>query len=251
MMEAWQSFELSGWQWVLVGACGMMVGMSKVGVQGIYNIVVPVLAIIFGGKPSTGLLLPMLIMADIFAVVYYNREAEWKHVFRLMPWALGGVVIGTVVGEWIPEESFKILISGVILLGIALMLFMEFRKIKSVPDFWWFAGLMGLVSGFATMVGNAAGPIVVIYLLSMRLSKNAFIGTGAWFFLLINLSKLPSHLFVWDTISWESLSLNLLMLPSIGLGAWAGIWIVKQFTDAVYRKFVIVITVLSAVLLLL
>ena len=109
---------------------------------------------------------------------------------------------------------------------------------------------MGVLGGFATMIGNVAGPIFAIYLLAMHLPKNKFIGTGAWFFLIINLSKFPLHVFIWKTVSWNTLTLDLLMLPAIALGAFLGVKLVKKISDEIYRTAVIVITALSAFLLL-
>ena len=84
----------------------------------------------------------------------------------------------------------------------------------------------------------------------MHLPKNSFIGTGAWFFLIINASKFPLHVFVWKTIDINTLTLNIMMLPAIALGAFLGIWLVKKFSDKLYRTAVIVVTALSAFLLL-
>jgi uncharacterized membrane protein YfcA len=104
----------------------------------------------------------------------------------------------------------------------------------------------GLLGGFSTMIGNAAGPVLSVYLLSMKLPKNYFIGTGAWFFLIINLIKVPLHVFVWHTITVQSFSLNILMLPAIIVGAYLGIRLVKIIPDGPYRIFVIIITTLTA-----
>ncbi|RMG56183.1 MAG: sulfite exporter TauE/SafE family protein [Bacteroidetes bacterium] len=249
MMELLQSFGLTPVQWGLLILCAVFVGMAKTGVAGVYNVVVPILALIFGGRDSTGLLLPILILADIFAVTYYHRAAQWGYILRLLPWSVAGVILGTWVGDAVSDEVFKALMGGIILFGVAVMLWLEFRKEERVPDHWSFAGLMGLLGGFATMVGNSAGPILAVYLLAMNLPKNSFIGTGAWFFMIINLSKVPFHLFVWDTISPASLLLDLSMLPAIALGAFAGIWIVKKLSDRFYRRFVIVVTGLTALLL--
>ena len=241
---------LSWLDWSLLFLCAMLVAMAKTGIAGVYNIVVPLLAIVFGGKASTGILLPILIMGDIFAVSYYNRSAEWKHVIRLVIPATGGVLLGVWVGQEISGEQFKYLLAVLVLLGLALMLYLEIRKVKSVPEGHLFGIVMGLIAGFSTMVGNVAGPIVTVYMLSVRLPKNAFIGTGAWFFMIMNLIKLPFHIFVWETISWDSLSLDVLMLPGIALGAWLGIRIVKILSEKFYRQFVIIATLASALLLL-
>jgi hypothetical protein len=229
----------------------MLVAMAKTGVAGVYNLVVPLLAIVFGGKASTGVLLPILLMADVFAVSYYNRSAQWQHILKLVPPALAGVILGTWVGGQISEERFQLLLGLVVLLGVSMMVWLEVRKVKTVPNYWWFSVLMGLLAGFTTMVGNVAGPIVAVYMLSMRLPKDQLIGTTAWFFLIVNVIKLPFHVFVWDTISLASLSLDALMLPGIAVGAFFGVRVVKVISENVYRRFVIAATLASVLLLLL
>jgi len=245
------SFDLSVLNWGLILLCAMLVGMSKVGVPGVSMAVVPTLALIFGGKPSTGFLLPMLMMADIFGVGYYHRHAEWKYLLKTLPWALIGLGTGLWVGGMVNDEWFKNIISILVFVCIALMTWKDRKKENSFfPDTWWFAAIMGISGGFATMMGNVAGPIFAIYLLAMHLPKNSFIGTTAWFFLIINFIKFPLQFFVWQNISFEYLKLNLLMLPAIAAGAFAGIWLVKVIPEQAYRIFVIVVTVLSAFLLL-
>ena len=238
-------------QWLLLAFCAMLVGMSKVGVPGVSMFVVPVLAIIFGGKASTGILLPMLMMADLFGVGYYHRHAEWKYLLKLLPWAFIGIGIALWVGEVVNDEWFKNIIAILVFICIGLMLWKDRKKGTNLfPDTWWFAASMGVLGGFATMIGNVAGPIFAIYLLAMHLPKNSFIGTGAWFFLIINFSKFPLHIFVWKTISLHTLTLDLLLLPGIAVGAFIGIWLVKKLSDKLYRAVVIVVTALSAFLLL-
>lgn len=245
------TFDFSILQWILLAVCAMFVGMSKVGVPGVSMLVVPTLAIIFGGKASTGILLPMLMMADIFGVSYYHRHAEWKYLWKLLPWAFTGIGIALWVGEVINDEWFKNIIAILVFLCIALMLWKDRKKGSQLfPDTWWFAALMGILGGFATMIGNVAGPIFAIYLLAMHLPKNNFIGTGAWFFLIINFSKFPLHIFIWKTIDTHTLSLNIILLPAIALGAFTGVKLVRQISDNFYRTAVIVVTALSAFLLL-
>lgn len=238
-------------QWILFAVCAMLIGMSKVGVPGVSMLVVPTLAIVFGGKASTGVLLPILMMADVFGVSYYHRHAEWKYLWKLLPWAFVGVGIALWVGEVVSDYWFKNIIAILVFLCIGLMLWRDRKRTSQLfPDTWWFAALMGVLGGFATMIGNVAGPIFAIYLLAMHLPKNVFIGTGAWFFLIINFSKFPLHIFVWKTISWHTLSLDIILLPAIGLGAFLGIQLVKRISDKLYRTAVIIVTALSAFLLL-
>ena len=251
MIEAIATFDLSTSQWLILALSGILVGMSKAGIAGIYYVVILAMAYIFGGKASTGVLLPMLIMADIFAVIYYNRSAVWKYVLRLFPWALGGVWLGTYVGNQISDETFKTIMGFIVLMGLGFMVWKEFRnQEEAVKDYAGIAAAVGLIAGFSTMVGNAAGAILAVYLLAKKLPKNGFIGTNAWFFMLINVSKVPFHIFSWETINLNSFLLNLTLLPAIAIGIWLGIRLVKLIPELAYRYFIIVITAISALILI-
>ena len=244
-------FDLSVVQWILLAVCALFVGMSKVGIAGISMFYIPVLALIFGGKTSTGILLPMLMMADIFGVTYYHRHTEWKYLAKLLPWAFVGIGIGLWVGKVVNDEWFKNIIAVLVFAGVGIMLWREKQNRTDLfPHTWWFAAVMGVLGGFATMIGNVAGPIFAIYMLAMNLPKNAFIGTGAWFFLIVNFFKFPLQVWVWNNIGWKTIITDLIMLPAIALGAFLGIWIVRKIPDKTYRTFVIIVTVLSAFLLL-
>lgn len=244
-------FDFTFYQWLLLALCAMFVGMSKVGIPGISMFYIPVLALIFGGKTSTGILLPMLMMADIFGVSYYHRHAEWKYLVKLLPWAFIGIGIGLWVGKVVNDEWFKNIIAALVFSGIGIMLWRDRQKQNNFfPDTWWFAATMGILGGFATMIGNVAGPIFAIYMLAMHLPKNSFIGTGAWFFLIVNFFKFPLQVWVWNNIGLKTIAMDLLMLPAIAAGAVLGVWIVKKIPEKSYRVFVIIVTVLSAFLLL-
>jgi uncharacterized membrane protein YfcA len=242
-------FDFSVLQWTVLVISAILIGMSKVGVPGVSLAVIPALAMIFGGKPSTGVLLPMLMLADLFGVTYYHRHAEWKSLFRMLPWAFAGLLLGVWIGDIVSEKWFKNIIAILVFLSLGLMI----RKNKPSVDYsrmWWFAPFMGILGGFATMMGNVAGPVFAIYLLAMDLPKSRFIGTTAWFFLIINFAKFPLQMFVWKNIAVESLILNLWLLPAIAIGAFTGIQLVRRISEQTYRTFVILITALSAFLLL-
>ena len=253
MFQGLDQFMLSGIDWVLISLSAILIGMSKTGVPGVSIIVVPVLAMIFGGKLSTGILLPILILADIFGVFYYNRHVVWKHLFRALPWAFGGLLLALWVGNLVNDEQFKSIIALSIFFSIGLLLWRDksSKSEGSLPHNWWFAAIMGVTGGFATMIGNVAGPVFAIYLLSLNLPKNNFIGTTAWFFAIINIIKLPLQILVWQNITIHSLLIDFLVFPFIGFGAWLGIKMVKAIPENNYRWLVIVITITSALLILL
>ena len=250
MNGIFQSFDLTTLQWLLLLLSAMLIGMAKTGLSGVGLMVVPILASAFGGRPSVGLLLPILIFADVFAVVYYNRHADWKHILRLLPWAFTGIIAATLVGRSISDITFNRLLAGMVMLGITILVWQDLRgKNVKIPESRWFSISLGLLGGFATMIGNAAGPVMALYLLSMRLPKNRYIGTGAWFFFIVNVSKVPLHIWSWKTITLQSFGLDLLMIPAIAAGAFLGIYLVKLLPEKAFRIFIIVSTVLSALLL--
>lgn len=238
-------------QWLTISIAALSIGMSKTGVQGIMLMIVPFMAMAFGAKESTGVILPMLCMADIIAVAYYKRIADWKIVAKLLPTAILGFFLAIGVDNMIPAGQFRQLMGWTLLLALIVMLWSEiFGKENRWMHKWWYAAIFGLLGGFTTMVGNAAGPVMSVYLLSMRKEKMEYIGINAWFFLVVNLLKVPLQAFVWDNITWPSFSLNLLMLPVIGIGAWLGIKIVKLFPEKAFRRFVQVVTIISVILML-
>jgi len=237
--------------WVLIVFCAMLIGMSKTGVPGVSMIVVPILALIFGGKQSTGVLLPILITADVFAVIYYHRHANWKHLLRALPWALAGLILALWIGYMINDLQFRRMIAVIVFVSIVLMIWKDYGfKNRIIADHWWFAAILGIAGGFATMIGNVAGPIFAIYLLAMHLDKKSFIGTTAWFFFIINLSKFPLQAFVWKNININTLAIDLMVIPAIAIGAMFGIFVVKRIPEIIYKWLVVVITAISAFFIL-
>lgn len=249
-MNLISGFDLSAVEWSLVLLCAFLIGSSKTGISGAGMAIVPIMATVFGGKLSTGIVLPMLSMADIFAVSYYHRHANWSYVLKLLPWTVTGVIIGIFVGDAISDQVFKNVMGIIVILSVGILIWRDVRKNVNIPDKIWFTALMGLAGGFATMVGNAAGAIMALYLLSMRLPKNEYIGTGAWFFMIINLFKIPFHVFVWETIHWSTFKLDLMLFPGIAIGAIAGIYIVRIIPEKAYRVFLLVTTAITALVLI-
>lgn len=249
MVELFE-FTFSRNEFLLFLLVAVFIGMSKTGIHGAGMMAVPLLALVFGGQQSSGILLPILCLADVMGVLYYHRHASWYHLKKLFPWAALGTVLGTVVGGVIDDETFRVVMAVIIFVSVGIMIWLERGRKEEVPENRWFASLTGVAGGFTSMIGNLATSVVAIYFLTMRLPKNAFIGTAAWFFLVINWFKIPFHVFVWETINWNTFLLDLATLPFIGVGAFLGIVIVKKIKDAAYRWFIIVMTVVAAVFMI-
>jgi uncharacterized protein len=240
-------FEETLINWLLVALGAFIIGLSKAGMKGIDMMNVTIMAIVFGGKASTGVVLPLLCFADIMAVKYYHRHAQWSHFLKLLPWMVAGILIGVYIGKDLNEAVFRKVMAAIIIITVAIMLLLELRKSITVPHNKLFVAVMGLTSGFTTMLGNLAGAFSNIYFLATRMVKNDFIGTAAWIFLVINLFKLPFQVIYWKNITTASLRIDLLLLPALLVGFFIGIKLVAKIKDNSYRKVVIVLTFIGAV----
>lgn len=244
------SYHFTTAELILFLTVGLLTGMAKTGVHGAGMLSVPLLALIFGGQKSSGVMLPVLVLADILGVWYYHRHASWDHLKVLFPWAAAGVILGTLVGSYIDDKLFKVIMAVVIVASVLTMVWLERGNREHVPHNKMFGAGSGVLGGFTSMVGNLAGTVMAVYFLSMRLPKNTYIGTTAWFFMIINWFKVPFHVFVWETITINTVLLALVTLPAIVLGAFLGIKIVKVLSEQIYRWFIIIMTLIAAVFML-
>jgi uncharacterized membrane protein YfcA len=235
----------------LILLAAFIIGLAKAGLKGVDMLSVTIMALVFGGKSSTGIVLPLLCVADIGAVYYYNRHAQWNHFWKLIPWMVVGILLGVFLGKDMNEVLFRQLMAVIIVITIVIVLWMEFRKSTSVPQHPLFASGTGLAAGFTTMIGNLAGAFANLYFLAMRLPKNDFIGTAAWIFLVINLFKLPFQVFYWKNVTTQTVQTDLVLLPALILGFLVGLKVVGKIRDVHYRKMVLLLTLAGSVLMLL
>lgn len=249
MLNIFSAYSLSNW--LLIALAAFIIGLSKAGLKGIDMLNVTLMAIVFGGKASTGIVLPLLCSADIMAVVYYHRHAQWPLFWKLIPWMMAGILVGVFTGKDLNEILFRKIMAIIIILAVIVMVTMELRKTTAIPSNIFFTATMGLISGFTTMLGNLAGAFSNVYFLAMQLTKNDFIGTAAWVFLSMNFFKLPFQVFYWKNITPATLSTDILLLPALIIGFWAGLKIVARIKDDSYRKLVIVLTLIGAVFIFL
>lgn len=228
--------ELTLADWLLAVVAGLGVGVSKSGFAGVSLVHVLVMAHIFGDKLSTGIVLPMLVMGDIGAVVAFKRHAVWRHVARTLPIACVGVIIGTwLMHSVVPESAYKPFIGWTVLILVVLQLWRMARPkmFENVPHSWPFAASMGLLAGITTMMANAAGPVMGMYFLAVGLPKYQLTGTSAWFFLFINLFKIPFSIGL-GLIGPGSFAFNLLLLPAIIVGLFFGRWLLGHVSQRLF-----------------
>jgi len=243
--------DLDLFGWVVVAVCAVMVGTTKTGMPGLGILIVPLMALVLPTRQSTGILLGILILADLFAVTYHRRNARWGHVLRLLPAAFAGIVAGYFGLKFVNDQQLKPIIGGIVLVMLGVNYWRARAKGEDapVPTQWWFAIVLGFMAGVTTMMANAAGPVMIIYLLAMRLPKVEFVGTGAWFFFVVNWLKVPFSANL-DLMTAESVKLNLMMLPFIAIGAIAGIFLLKRIPQKAFNAIVQILAAAAAIKLL-
>jgi len=250
MIEEALSLIPSPSAWALYFLCALFIGMSKTGILNIGTLAIPFFAMLFGARYSTGIVLILLCFADLVAVIYYRKAFLWSEVKQLLPMALAGLVAGLLLGQYMDDRTFKILISFCILLGMGIMLWTQSSsRFGRLVNNRWYSPLFGFIMGFSTMIGNAAGPALSVYMLSKKLDKITFTATAAWFIMILNFTKIPLQLFVWHNLSYQGLILNIMALPFIILGGILGIKILKVMPEKRFRQVIMVLVVISALFL--
>jgi uncharacterized membrane protein YfcA len=246
---------LDAWQWALLALAAFLAGLSKTGISGIGTFAVAIFAIVLPARESVGAVLPILICADVVAVIAYRRHAVWPHLLRLFPWAALGIILGYTALGRIDGGQVGPLVGSILLVVVALQWWRQRRATRQggeleVPRSLVFVAVTGILAGFTTMVANAAGPIMVVYLLAMRLPKMEFIGTGAWYFLLLNLFKVPFSTQL-GLINPLSLLLDLRLAPVAIAGALSGRALIPHINQRLFETLAVVFTVVAAIRLLL
>lgn len=263
--------ELELTVWIAGGLTALLVGVSKTGIPGAGILAVPVMATLFEARASVGLLLPMLITADVFAVWYHHKGAQWDKVAALLPWvAVGGagaaaVLVGLGQASASADMSeapgtqaaaqydvFKMLVGIIVSAMLVLRALRAWLGERLTPSTKSAVAGTGALTGFATTLANAAGPVMTLYLAGMKMPKSKFMGTNAWFFLILNVCKIPIYLVVDfvasgpSMITANSLSYNAVMAPVVIEGCGLGIVAFKAVSQRVFDICVIALAAAAA-----
>ncbi len=269
----------------LVVVAALLVGFAKTAIGGVASISVAIFASVMPARESTGAVLPLLILGDAFAVTAYRSHADWRTLVRLMPTVVVGVFLGAVFVARVDDVVMRRTIGAVLLMLVAVNLWTRYRQrgagreqaLRGGPPAPTFAAstvgtgeggdppapvtdvavherrlvrrlsatVYGSLTGFTTMVANAGGPVMSLYMLSVRMPMLAFLGTGAWLFAMFNLVKVPFSVGL-GLLTWHSLVLDALLAPAVVVGALAGRRIIRVVDQALFERVVLVVTVLSA-----
>jgi uncharacterized membrane protein YfcA len=241
-------FALSAGKWALASVTAVCAGVAKTGIPALGILLAPLFAEVLPARISTGALLPLLIAADAFAVIFWRRHGSWKHLVRLLPWAIAGIVAGYFAMGRIDDQQMRYVMGGIVIVMLAVHVYREYvmGKDAPIPTSWWFAAIAGFLAGATTMIANAAGPVTMIYLLSMRLPKDQFIGTSAWYFFILNWFKVPFSVSL-GLITAQSLAFDAILAGGVVAGAFAGLYLARRIPEKAFMVAVQVLTLASAV----
>lgn len=250
-MMVLQFFSLTSEQMAIVVAAAVLVGMARSGMSAISLMATPLLVLIFGGKGAVALILLLMLAGDVFAVLEYRRHTQWAEIRSILPSILVGLLTGSVVGGLINDRQFIVLVAILILISLVIIVIMNRKGAEAViPHTPVFIITAGFLCGFASMVGNASGPLFTVFLLAIGLNKLHYLGTTAWLFLIMNLIKLPIHVFFWRTIDTRLALLGLLLIPAVFIGLRIGVAIIRILRERVFYYVLIAMAAISAIRLL-
>jgi hypothetical protein len=241
-------------QWLCAVLGALMVGISKAGIMGLSILSVALFTHVFpSSKQASGLVLPLLIFGDIVAVLSYRTHTQWRYILKLMPWTATGVVLGYFALGHISDRTTRIMIGVIIVSLCVLGYWRRYLTVQTpepkLPKHWGLAAAIGVIAGFITLIANAAGPLMAIYLVAMRLPKMQFVGTAAVFFMALNLFKVPFMVNL-GLITAQSFEFNLMLAPAVLLGAFVGRWLLMRINQQLFETLVLGFSAIAGILLI-
>jgi uncharacterized protein len=236
---------------LVASASALLVGLSKTGLPGVSILAILLMTEAYpdDARLSVGAILPVLLAGDVFAVAWFRRHADWGRLLRLLPWVLAGMIPGVFVLLWFEGNRLRPII-GVLVLGmLAVEVCRQWFGWERMPHRWWFAAATGFMAGFTTFVANAAMPVMSIYLVSQDLDKRQFIGTAAWFFLILNVSKVLPY-WAMGILTPSMLPTAAALVPLAILGALLGVYVLARIPQRHFDALALVLAGIAAVRLI-
>ncbi len=238
--------------WALLLAAAVMVGVAKTAITGTGALAAALFALALPARESTGALLPLLIAGDLVAIALYRRHASWPVIRRLFPWVAVGIVVGAVFVAHVDDTGMRRAIGGLLIVLVAVQVVVRRAGLGDLRRGAWSgsaAAVAGLLAGFATMVANASGAVMTVYLLLSGMAMMEFIGTGAVFYLMVNIFKLPFSIAL-GLLGGGAVALDLALLPVMLAGAGLGVLLLRRLEQKRFEQVAIGLVVASAIPLL-
>jgi uncharacterized protein len=236
---------------ILASASALLVGLSKTGLPGVSILAILLMTEAYpdDARLSVGAILPVLLAGDVFAVAWFRRHADWGRLVRLLPWVLVGMIPGVFVLLCFEGNRLRPIIGWLVVGMLAVEICRQWFGWDRMPHRWWFAAATGLMAGFTTFVANAAMPVMSIYLVSQDFDKRQFIGTAAWFFLILNVSKVPPYCAM-GMLSWSMLPTAAALAPLAIVGALLGVYVLSRIPQRFFDALALALAGVAAVRLI-
>jgi uncharacterized membrane protein YfcA len=239
--------ELETWRWMLGAACALMIGVAKTGAPGLAMLTVPLMVFTVGdARMAAAWTAPMLIVGDVFAVAYWRRQADVRVLLSLAPWVAAGMLLGGAALR-LDDAVVRRVLAAIILIMVGLTVASR-RRPTTGPTTGRHASAYGVAAGFATTLANAAGPVMSAYLLLKRMPKEQLVATGAWFYLTVNIAKLPIYA-ANGLLSADSFAFDLCMAPLVAVGAIGGFGLLRRIPQRAFDVLTLGLAAASALAL--
>jgi uncharacterized membrane protein YfcA len=240
---------LSVTTWVLLAAAALLVGFSKTAVGGISLVSVAIFAAVLPAKASTGLVLLLFLVGDVFALRAYTRFTEWGVLRRLAPAVAVGIVAGAFFLVVAADLAVRRTIGVILLVLVTVATVQKLRRRGEATEPGPVTSPLmvstGAISGFTSMVANAGGSILSLYLLRLRLPVMVFLGTTAWFFFVINVVKVPISLGL-GLLDWSTVRTTLVLSPAVVVGALVGRAVARRMSLETFEWVILTVTFAAA-----
>ena len=232
------------WAWLVLVSCALLVGFSKTAIGGVAMIAVVLAAVVLPAKDSTGVALLLLLTGDLVAIWTYRHNVDWRLIGRLVLPVLLGIGLGALFLSWVDDLVLKRTIGAILLVLLLLGLWPDRVGAHRPAVAMGYGGL----AGFTTMVANAGGPAMSLYLLAAKYDKWRFLGTTSWFFFAVNVTKLPVSIGL-GIVRPDTAVVAAVLVPVVLLGTWIGRLTIKRIEQATFDRLVTVFVAISAIYL--
>lgn len=223
---------------------GLGCGLSKLGIPAAL-VFSPILASVYGGKASAGIIIIPVIVSDLIVMYIYRKNVDKKVLIKILPLTILGIIAAVIFGNNISDELFKKSM-GIIIFIIGVLTLLKNFKI----DFSKLSFLFGFLGGIAAFIGNVSGPMMSIYLLNIEMDRDKFLGTRTWFYFIINLIKVTLYVLVLKNIQIETFKLTSIAVPFVFVGVFLGKYFIEKMNQNMFEKFILIISMISGLKLI-
>jgi len=251
MIDFFSSIDSTTFQWTVIIFSAVLTGIARTGIFGVMLLVVPLLSLQMPGRTAAGLVLPLMVAGDFIAAYVYRKTFSKKAMLQILPWLILGLGLGALIGGAVSNRLFKMIMASTTFTCMAFAIWNELRHGKPLQLNSQTIAVIGILSGFASMIGNAAGPVIAVYFIALNLKKMEYVSSIVWLFWIVNLLKLPFHIFLWKTVNLDVLKLDLILAPALCAGMAAGIWIVRKIPEKPFRMVILASIFAAGTMLLL